>query len=189
MRKEGTKSVCSVCGSDFYVPPSHRRNDQACSRKCRSVRQVQRQTKDLQTRFWAKVDKSGDCWVWTASLLKTGYGCIRINKTTFRAHRIAYEIAVGPIPDGALLRHTCDNPKCVNPSHLLPGTHKDNVQDALERGQMKRGEEAPNAKLSALEVETIRAKLAEGVEGRTLARQFDVSEATISVIKNRKRWT
>lgn len=144
--------------------------------------------RDLAERFWEKVDKSGDCWIWTASVMKTGYGCIRIDKKTVRAHRVAYELTNGPIPDGLLLRHSCDNRRCVNPSHLLPGTYKENVQDALDRGQHRCGERDPKAKLSNADVATIRADLASGLTGRSLARRFRVEESTISQIKlGRKR--
>lgn len=50
-------------------------------------------------------------------------------------HRLAYEAWVGPIPEGMLIRHTCDTPLCINPDHLIPGTHRDNMQDRLERGR------------------------------------------------------
>jgi hypothetical protein len=146
--------------------------------------------RDLADRFWEKVDKTGDCWIWTASVLKTGYGCIRIDKKTVRAHRVAYELSVGPIPEGALLRHTCDNPRCVNPHHLLLGDKRSNTQDAMERGQHVLGERHYKAKLSNADVRAIRAKLAAGATGRSLARQFGVTESSISQIKsgNKRRY-
>jgi hypothetical protein len=142
--------------------------------------------RDLAERFWEKVDKSGDCWIWTASVMKTGYGCIRIDKRTTRAHRVAYELTNGPIPEGLLLRHTCDNRRCVNPDHLVPGDHKDNTQDALDRGRHLCGERDPKAKLSNSDVTTIREALASGITGRSLARRFRVDESMISQIKNGK---
>lgn len=186
MRKEGTMSTCVVCGGLYYVPPSHRALQSCCSRECRSVRMSQLMRRDLGERFWEKVDKSGDCWIWTASVLKTGYGCIRIDKRTIRAHRIAYELANGPVPDGLLLRHTCDNRRCVNPAHLVPGTHKENAQDALDRGRHLVGEDDPKAKLSNRDVAAIRTALASGITGRSLARRYAVDESMISQIKNRK---
>lgn len=90
-------------------------------------------------RFWAKVDKSGDCWVWTASRRHKGYGAFaytidgKIHHD--RAHRFSYEIHNGPIPVGMFVLHRCDNPACVNPSHLFLGTAKDNVDDMMSKGR------------------------------------------------------
>jgi len=183
MRKEGTMSTCVVCGGLYYIPPSHRAFQACCSRECRSVRMSQLMRRDLTERFWEKVDRSGDCWIWTASVMKNGYGCIRIDKKTTRAHRVAYELTKGPIPEGLLLRHTCDNRRCVNPAHLVPGTFKDNVKDALDRGRHRVGERDPKAKLSNLDVANIRVALAAGITGRSLARRYKVDETTISQIK------
>lgn len=177
-------STCSVCGRDYYVPPSARAVRVACSHACKGKLQSEWQRKDLGERFWAKVDKSGNCWLWTAALLKTGYGCLRINRKTTRAHRVAYELSVGPIPEGALLRHTCDNPRCVNPAHLLLGDKRSNAMDAIERGQHRCGERDPKSKLSNKDVTNIRSALARGETGRSLAKRYRVDESWISQIKN-----
>jgi hypothetical protein len=187
MRKEGTMSTCYVCGEEFYLPPSHRTGKDSCSRTCRAKAQSEWQRKDLATRFWAKVDKSGECWLWTGAILATGYGSIRINSKAVRAHRAAYEMVNGPIPKGTLLRHTCDNRRCVKPDHLLLGSHKDNTADAIERGQHATGERSVLAILSNDAVATIKAALAAGVPGRYLANQFGVSESAISKIKHGKK--
>jgi len=81
-------------------------------------------------RFWAKVDKSGDCWIWTAYVLPVGYGQFGIRKTKMAlAHRYAYEDAIGPIPDGLDIDHMCHNRKCVNPAHLRAVTRKQNLEN------------------------------------------------------------
>lgn len=72
------------------------------------------------TRFWSKVDASGDCWEWTASLTHDGYGRFRLGTKTPVAHRVAWEMLVGPVPDGLTLDHLCRNRACVNPDHLEP---------------------------------------------------------------------
>lgn len=187
MKKEGTPSVCAVCGGAYYSPPSHRAKRRACSRACRAKMQSEWQRKDLAQRFWQKVDKSGDCWVWTGALLKTGYGSIRIDKKAMRAHRVAYELCVGPIPDGMLLRHSCDNPPCVNPSHLLPGNAKENVTDAIERGRHLLGEDHPGAKLANASIANIRRDIASGMSGISIARAYGVSDSLISKIKHGKK--
>lgn len=189
MKKEGTPSTCFVCGTEFYLPPSHRRENSCCSRACRAKLLSVNMRQDLATRFWAKVDKKDGCWIWTGATLSAGgYGSIRVDKKSTRAHRLAYELTRGPIPPNTLLRHTCDNPKCVNPDHLLLGTHRENTKDAIERGQHQVGERSVLSILSTEAVTTIRAAISAGVPGRYLAKQFGVSESLISKIKlNKKR--
>lgn len=85
----------------------------------------------LEERFWRYVEKQpGGCWIWTARINEKGYGHFMINSTSpAKAHRISYQIHFGPIPDGMLVLHKCDNKACVNPSHLYLGTHHDNMND------------------------------------------------------------
>ena len=78
-------------------------------------------------RFWEKVDKSESCWLWTGGLVKGGYGQYNLEGRCRQAHRLAYELAVGPIPDGLVIDHLCKNPRCVNPEHLEPVTRGENV--------------------------------------------------------------
>jgi len=82
-------------------------------------------------RFWAKVDKSGNCWLWTAYTCPEGYGRFVADEfPSTLAHRIAYELIVGPIPEGLTIDHLCRNPSCVNPSHLEPVTIEENLRRA-----------------------------------------------------------
>lgn len=78
-------------------------------------------------RFWAKVDKSGECWEWTASLKPNGYGSFVFEGRTWYAHRLAYTLARGEIPHGLQLDHLCRNRACVNPDHLEPVTCRVNL--------------------------------------------------------------
>lgn len=93
---------------------------------------------EMVERFLSKVDTSGECWTWRASTSR-GYGQFSVNghgSAPLKAHRVAYELFVGPIPDGLVLCHACDNPSCVRPSHLLAGTQADNLRGASARGRL-----------------------------------------------------
>lgn len=93
----------------------------------------------LSLRFWSKVDKSGECWTWTAALRgSNGYGQFWDDGPVF-AHRFSWVMAVGPIPSGMLVLHKCDNPRCVRPEHLFLGTHLDNARDRNAKGRQSRG--------------------------------------------------
>ena len=79
------------------------------------------------------------CWVWMGAVVESGYGQVQIGKHFKRAHRVVYELLIGPIPKGANVLHRCDVPSCVNPAHLYPGTQKQNVADCIERGRFRSG--------------------------------------------------
>lgn len=91
-------------------------------------------------RFWTKVDRSAGpegCWLWTAATWKppSTYGQFPHRGKLLRAHRVSYELAHGPIPEGLVVCHTCDTPRCVNPSHLWVGTNADNTRDRDRKGR------------------------------------------------------
>lgn len=97
--------------------------------------------KPLIPRFWSHVDKSqGECWIWTKAKSKRGYGVIQIKYKSVRCHRFSWEIHNGPIPEGLLVCHKCDNPACVRPDHLFLGTHKDNMRDMSAKGRAASGD-------------------------------------------------
>lgn len=86
----------------------------------------------LDARFWAKVQITDDCWLWTGALNSRGYGCFAIRGRSQLAHRLSYEDAVGPIPDGLTIDHLCRTKHCVRPSHLEPVTAAENNQRAKD---------------------------------------------------------
>ena len=137
-----------------------------------------------EARFKAKYEEGqpDECWDWQASTMTTGHGYF--NQTS--AHRVAYELEHGEIPDGAQVLHTCGNRRCVNPQHLYLGTHEDNMQDRLDDGTYARGEDAVHSKLTADDVREIRDADA---TYRELAEQYDVSKRTINDIVNYNSWT
>ena len=104
-------------------------------------------------RFWGKVDKSAghgsgnDCWIWTGEITHKGYGRARLaDRKAKAAHRMSWELSTGlPWPEGKISRHTCDNPPCVNPAHIIPGTIAENNADMWERSRQA-GPPAVNAK-------------------------------------------
>jgi hypothetical protein len=83
--------------------------------------------RDMGTRFWEKVQKTETCWLWTAQIAKNGYGRFKPEYIARQAHRVAYELLIGPIPDGLQLDHLCRVRHCVNPAHLEPVTGRENI--------------------------------------------------------------
>jgi len=145
-------------------------------------------------RFWKKVQRSESCWLWIAGHFSRGYGAFQIHGKAHCAHRISWIIANGPIPDGMVIMHSCDNPPCVNPDHLVLGTQLDNIKDRDNknrwRGSGRRGQDMPTAKLSDAEVIEIRVRYAAGfVMQKNLAAEYGISKTQMHSIVHRKQWT
>lgn len=129
-------------------------------------------------RFWSKVDVGDvtECWKWQAGKIGGGYGKFTIHHRQRQAHRVAWVLTYGPIPEGLCVLHKCDNPGCCNPYHLFLGTHADNMADALHKGRLAR-------KLTEEDVLDIRELYATGewTYGE-LADEFNVRKSTISYV-------
>ena len=91
---------------------------------------------EFKSRFFQKTIREGECLLWTGAKNRKGYGRVANGqRSQAPAHRVAWEIENGPFPSGMLALHSCDIPSCVNPQHIRPGTHQDNVRDREERGR------------------------------------------------------
>lgn len=107
-------------------------------------------------RFWEKVNRRGkdECWLWTAATTNGGYGVIGVGHARLlRAHCVSYELHHGPIPAGLVVRHKCDVPACVNPTHLELGTKLDNSRDMVERGRVRSKVKYPQETVDAIRAE------------------------------------
>lgn len=137
-------------------------------------------------RFWQHVRKTSGCWLWTGGLIK-GYGAYQIDGVKQYAHRYSFFLTYGhwPLPQG---RHTCDNPPCVRPDHIVEGTHKDNSEDAVARNRQSKGSRRPNAKLTEADIPVIKELAKQGVSHPDIAKMFKVCRSNISLIVNGQRW-
>ena len=157
----------------------------------------------MDRRFWDKVDIRGksDCWEWTAGKYPTGYGVFWVNGKNRGAHRVAWMLTYGDsLGRYDFICHKCDNPGCVNPSHLFKRTPKDNMADKLAKGRQnligsKRpgisGQKNHNSKLTPEDVLEIRAVYSKGKRGsgvRRLAKKYSVRPFTIYRVVNNLTW-
>ena len=155
-------------------------------------------TEDFIKRFCSKFKQGGEeeCWEWEAHKVK-GYGQVWNGRKNLKAHRVSYELFVGPIPDGLIVRHKCDNPGCVNPHHLEVGTNADNMRDKVERERQPRGSGHGKSRLCESEVALIKkfflrhppVKGKHGGPCGFLARWFGVSQPTVVHINIQRTWT
>lgn len=125
------------------------------------------------------------CIEWDKAKDKAGYGVSWLNGKWIRAHRKAYIQNKGEIPDDLVVRHTCDNKACVNPDHLILGTHQDNSTDMVSRDRQAKGSLVGTAKLTEEIVVMIRSLSG---SSQQLAKFFDCSKTTIKDIRNNKIW-
>ncbi len=148
--------------------------------------------------FWQKVSKDGpihpicgQCWIWTARSLMNGYGRLKVAGRWHFAHRYSWGIHAGPIPNELCVLHRCDNPSCVNPTHLFLGTRGDNAADMVWKNRHAKGENVPWAKLTDEQVREIRSRYEYNSTTNgayALARDFGVSQPTIARILDGRTW-
>lgn len=157
----------------------------------------------VEERFWSKVDKSGDCWLWMGGRTKRkkykegtkfrgNYGAFFYKNKQMKAHRVSYMFTFGEIPDGMCVCHSCDNPPCVRPNHLFIATQAENLHDRERKGRTfkdggKKGAENCQAKLSPVDVVLIR-ELLKTQTSKAIADWLGVGTSTIYRIKSGKGW-
>lgn len=136
---------------------------------------------ELQERIRENIKVSPDtsCWLWQLGKGSFGYGQIRYRKRLYRTHRAAYTAFNGEIPEGAIVRHTCDVRSCCNPDHLLLGTQQDNMVDMVQR-------QRSTSQLTWEIVKNIRKETK--MSYRELALKYGVSKSTAYNIRNNKTW-
>lgn len=148
----------------------------------------------MAVRFWAKVDKRepDQCWSWLGTKTHSGTrGQIWYGETMIAATKASLILAGIEVPDGMCVLHRCDNPPCVNPSHLFLGTLGENNNDRTQKGRTARGEKSNKSTLTDSQVIELRSlfKLCKRGEKSKLAKQFGISFTTLNNIINRKTWS
>lgn len=133
-------------------------------------------------RFWSKVNVGGhdECWEWTGTRDRDGYGIFRLGRKNVKAHRVAFGL-----PTGGFVLHRCDSPACVNPGHLYLGDHSQNMTDRQERGRTCRGEISHLSVLTEEDVLEIRSS---DDPQKVLGERFGVTPNQIGNIRRRECW-
>ena len=149
----------------------------------------------VEERFFTGFSKSDNgCWNWQRRLVGKGYGTIGLGGKGAKqklVHRLSYEIHKGPIPEGMVVMHKCDNPRCVNPDHLEAGTQSQNIKDAFARGRKinlpsgLKGDDHGASKLTSEQVLSIRAS---SLSLNELSALYGVSRSAIERVRYRKTW-
>ena len=184
--------TCGECAATFQKDRRYSRayweRQKFCSRACFGAnhsRTASENRPSLREVFERHFTKSDGCWEWTGFCDKDGYGLLSYAGEQLRANVVALELDGRPVPKGQYGCHSCDNPPCVRPEHLYPGTPTQNSQDKIRRGRQQRGEGVHFSKLTEAQVRAIRA--ASGTH-HEIAAAFGISRANISLIRSRKTW-
>lgn len=192
MSRAPKTKTCESCGWLFSKDPrntwAYWEKAKYCSQACAGSawsRQRAAVRPTLREKFEEKYRQSEGCWEWTGAVDKDGYGIFSYARKTYRAPVMAIVLDGRQIAPGLYACHTCDNPKCVRPSHLYPGTPTQNMADAKARGRVRTGESHHFARLTADDVRAIRQ--AQGTHSE-IAAAFGVSPANVTMIRNRKTW-
>ncbi|HEY2618026.1 MAG TPA: HNH endonuclease signature motif containing protein [Acetobacteraceae bacterium] len=177
--------TCTYCATPVARHKRASYGTTFCSRACYSA--FQHATGKSLERFESFFTKGqyDECWPWLGAIGKDGYGRLKISQRMIRAHRASYKFYRGPIAEGLLVCHRCDNPPCVNPAHLFLGSPADNSRDAAIKGRMARGEGVWRAILTPGDVLSIDA-----ASGRyqDIADAIGTTKAAVAAVKQRRTW-
>ena len=146
----------------------------------------------LPERLDARLDKTGDCWLWTGSKDGSGYGLIGVaTSRAKRTHIVAWELANGPVPDGMCICHHCDTPACCNPAHLFLGSKAVNNRDRADKGRSAdtHGENHPRARLDDDRVRHIRRRHQQGATLKEIAAEVGVSHYAVHDVVRGRTWS
>jgi len=139
-----------------------------------------RKNSNVIDRFWNKVNKTDSCWLWTANTCRNGYGNINVNGVQTKAHRFSLIIHGVAVPNGAIVRHSCDNPSCVRPDHLMVGSQQDNMTDKVNKDRQHKI-------LSRTQVLEIRS-LYPSMSLKDISLRYNVTRENIRCIVKRISW-
>lgn len=193
-----TRWVCKCdCGTVVSIRGTSLSNGTSKSCGCDKINlhkaafDKRREEKDYPSDFMSRVRKTRGCWYWTGSKNALGYGLYRYKGRATRAHRLSYEFAGHQLRATDILCHKCDNPACVRPEHLFPGSQADNVADMHAKGRNYRGPSRlygtkhPLAKLNDDAARAIRCSAGTAAE---IAARFGVSKSLVHGIKKGTHW-
>lgn len=141
--------------------------------------------------FWSKVMITKNCWIWTGSRHKQGYGRLNVpgkERHLAMAHRVSFILNCGPIPDGLDVCHSCDYPPCVRPDHLYAGTESQNIRDSVARDRAANQYKPRRAKLTETEVDELRQLYDNGEPTPYLAKHYGITIHQAWMIVTRKSW-
>ncbi|MFJ0492812.1 HNH endonuclease signature motif containing protein [Citrobacter werkmanii] len=142
--------------------------------------------KSLEERLLAGCIKTEGCWIWRRSVASSGYGQIRLNYKNLRANRASFMVFKGEIPDGMVIRHTCDNKLCINPDHLILGSCKQNSEDMVSRDRQAKGIKNGRCKLSE---DTVREIKKSTLSCSKTAEKFGISKSHAHKIMKGAAWS
>lgn len=178
--------LCKQCDVYFEVKCSNTKK--FCSRAC--VASYKLRPEITAARFWSKVDRSGECWIWISGKDLYGYGRFTVARRSFTAHRFAWELCNGHIEDSNIyVCHNCpggDNPSCVRPSHMFLGTASMNASDASVKGRIHQGENHSNAKIT--EAQALEIVNAMSIPTTVLADLYSIDQSTVRDIRMGNTW-
>ncbi len=184
------KRICEICQNQFLVKPSRIGISRFCSRTC----QGQSKRISMERRFHRHIGPKNEngCIIWTGTRNDKGYGAISWgtnNRGKREAHRVAWELSNGPIPDGLCVLHRCDVRSCVAIEHLFLGTKTDNNADRVSKNRSAKGENNGSAKLTHEVVRQIRERYAVGgIFQYELASEYGMAQSNIGRIVRREIW-